>query len=231
MSGVLLMRDSRIQRDWPEVGVTAGGLSPGAAGLHLVGGLPLLRPGEQAFEAMLDGWRNQQLARRSVRSRCRSIRPRPSRVVIMSAMDWAVTKELRASCAADRSGWRSCAVSAVSCSAVSPVGWTRSSRCDRMASGSLLITEVEVQAAACADRVDQGLQLRRRGRLGPCLPPAPQRGPGGKPGADRPDRPRPGRRRGRRGGWPPSLRGRAPAAVPARGGVAGDRRTRRPSRS
>ncbi|MFJ7496602.1 site-specific integrase [Streptomyces sp. NPDC097727] len=38
-------------------------LAPGAAGLHLVGGLPLLRPDEQVFTAMLDGWRNQQLAR------------------------------------------------------------------------------------------------------------------------------------------------------------------------
>jgi integrase/recombinase XerC len=37
---------------------------PGAVGLHLVGGLPLLRPDEQVFKAMLDGWRNQQLARR-----------------------------------------------------------------------------------------------------------------------------------------------------------------------
>jgi integrase/recombinase XerC len=36
---------------------------PGAAGLHLVDGLPLLRPEEQVFEAMMDGWRNQQLAR------------------------------------------------------------------------------------------------------------------------------------------------------------------------
>jgi len=39
------------------------GLAPGAAELHLVGGLPLLRPEEQVFTAMLDGWRNQQLAR------------------------------------------------------------------------------------------------------------------------------------------------------------------------
>ncbi|MFG2563742.1 tyrosine-type recombinase/integrase, partial [Streptomyces sp. NPDC048496] len=38
-------------------------LAPGAVGLHLVGGLPLLRPDEQVFTAMLDGWRNQQLAR------------------------------------------------------------------------------------------------------------------------------------------------------------------------
>lgn len=35
----------------------------GAAGLHLAGGLPLLRPEEQVFNAMLDGWRDQQLAR------------------------------------------------------------------------------------------------------------------------------------------------------------------------
>ena len=32
--------------------------APGAAGLHLVD-VPLLRPEEQVFEAMLDGWRNQ----------------------------------------------------------------------------------------------------------------------------------------------------------------------------
>ncbi|OLT30463.1 integrase [Nocardiopsis sp. CNR-923] len=38
-------------------------LAPGSAGLHLVGGLSLLRPEEQVFEAMLEGWRNQQLAR------------------------------------------------------------------------------------------------------------------------------------------------------------------------
>ena len=53
------------------------------------------------------------------------------------------------------------------------------------ANGSLLIRDVEVQAAACRDRVDQGLQLRWRGRFGPCLPPALQRDPGGKPGAYR----------------------------------------------
>jgi integrase/recombinase XerC len=39
------------------------GPAPGAAGLHLVDGLPLLRPEEQVLEAMMDGWRNQQLAR------------------------------------------------------------------------------------------------------------------------------------------------------------------------
>jgi integrase/recombinase XerC len=38
-------------------------LPPGAAALYLVGGVPLLRPEEQMFTAMLDGWRNQQLAR------------------------------------------------------------------------------------------------------------------------------------------------------------------------
>jgi integrase/recombinase XerC len=34
------------------------GLLPGAAGLYLVDGLSLLRPEEQVFTAMLDGWRN-----------------------------------------------------------------------------------------------------------------------------------------------------------------------------
>jgi integrase/recombinase XerC len=35
----------------------------GGAGLHLVGGARLLHPREQVFEAMLEGWRNQRLAR------------------------------------------------------------------------------------------------------------------------------------------------------------------------
>jgi integrase/recombinase XerC len=39
------------------------GQAPGAAGLHLAGGVPLLHPDEQVFAAMLEGWRAQQLAR------------------------------------------------------------------------------------------------------------------------------------------------------------------------
>ncbi|MFD3688733.1 hypothetical protein ACFWTE_28390 [Nocardiopsis sp. NPDC058631] len=33
------------------------GRAPGEAGLQLVSGLPLLRPEEQVFTAMLQGWR------------------------------------------------------------------------------------------------------------------------------------------------------------------------------
>ncbi|MEV1173024.1 hypothetical protein [Nonomuraea sp. NPDC049784] len=36
---------------------------PGTARLQLVDGVALLHPQEQVFEAMVDGWRNQQLAR------------------------------------------------------------------------------------------------------------------------------------------------------------------------
>lgn len=36
---------------------------PGSARLQLAAGVPLLRPDEQVFEAMLTGWRNQQVAR------------------------------------------------------------------------------------------------------------------------------------------------------------------------
>lgn len=39
------------------------GRAPGAAALHLVPGVPLLRADEQVFAAMLDGWADQQLAR------------------------------------------------------------------------------------------------------------------------------------------------------------------------
>jgi integrase/recombinase XerC len=38
-------------------------VAPGSAGLQLAAGVGLLRPEEQVFTAMLDGWRNQQLAR------------------------------------------------------------------------------------------------------------------------------------------------------------------------
>ena len=34
------------------------GSAPGIARLQLVDGVPLLRPAEQVFDAMLDGWRN-----------------------------------------------------------------------------------------------------------------------------------------------------------------------------
>jgi len=44
--------------------VSDEGHAPGAAGLHLAAGLGLLRPEEQAFTAMLDGWAAQQAARR-----------------------------------------------------------------------------------------------------------------------------------------------------------------------
>ncbi|MCI2424368.1 site-specific integrase [Saccharopolyspora sp. K220] len=43
--------------------MTDGGRIPGVARLYLADGVPLLHPEEQVFAAMLDGWRNQQLAR------------------------------------------------------------------------------------------------------------------------------------------------------------------------
>ena len=48
--------------------VSRGAAAPGAVRLHLADGVPLLRPDEQVFQAMLDGWRNQQLARNLARS-------------------------------------------------------------------------------------------------------------------------------------------------------------------
>src|SRR5574341_1182202 len=58
------MRDSRIRCDDLEVPFMDGGRpAPGAAGLHVVAGLPLLRPEEQVFAAMLEGWGSQQMAR------------------------------------------------------------------------------------------------------------------------------------------------------------------------
>ena len=55
-----------------------GGQLVGSAGLVLVGGVALLHPEEQVFEAMLEGWGNQQLARNlaaaTVTSRLRQVR-------------------------------------------------------------------------------------------------------------------------------------------------------------
>lgn len=59
------MRYGRIKCERVEAGSLTGrgGVVPGASGLVLVDGVPLLHPEEQVFEAMLEGWANQQLAR------------------------------------------------------------------------------------------------------------------------------------------------------------------------
>lgn len=71
------------------------GLAPGSAKLHLVDGVALLRPEEQAFAAMLDGWRNQQLARRlafgTVEGRERMVRAFAAHV---DAFPWAWTPQM-----------------------------------------------------------------------------------------------------------------------------------------
>ena len=56
-------KSHRMRLHFGVIVVDSRGSAPGAARLHLADGLPLLRPEEQVFEAMLDGWRNQQLAR------------------------------------------------------------------------------------------------------------------------------------------------------------------------
>jgi len=48
--------------------VLGGSPCRGAVRLHLADGVPLLRPEDQVFTAMLEGWRNQQLARNLARS-------------------------------------------------------------------------------------------------------------------------------------------------------------------
>lgn len=69
--------------------------APGSAKLHLVDGVALLRPEEQAFAAMLDGWRNQQLARRlafgTVEGRERMVRAFAAHA---DAFPWAWTPQM-----------------------------------------------------------------------------------------------------------------------------------------
>ncbi|MER6523025.1 hypothetical protein ABT246_40200 [Streptomyces sp. NPDC001553] len=51
-----------VWRRWRE-GQSFSLIGPCSARPHLIAGLPLLRPDEQVFEAVIKGWRNQQLAR------------------------------------------------------------------------------------------------------------------------------------------------------------------------
>jgi integrase/recombinase XerC len=70
-------------------------LTPGVAGLHVVAGLPLLRPEEQVFAAMLDGWGSQQLARNlapgTVQGRQRAVRAFAAHA---GAWPWAWTPQM-----------------------------------------------------------------------------------------------------------------------------------------
>jgi integrase/recombinase XerC len=70
-------------------------LAPGAAGLHVVAGLPLLRPEEQVFSAMLEGWGSQQLARNlapgTVEGRQRAVRAFAAHA---GAYPWAWTPQM-----------------------------------------------------------------------------------------------------------------------------------------
>src|SRR3954447_1917098 len=53
----------------------------------------------------------------------------------------------------------------------------------QLSSGSLLAAEVEVERVALADGVEQGAELRRRGRVRPGAPAAPEEDPGVEPPA------------------------------------------------
>ncbi len=69
--------------------------APGTAGLHMVAGLPLPRPEEQVFAAMLDGWGSRQLARNlapgTVQGRQRVVRAFATHA---AAYPWAWTPQM-----------------------------------------------------------------------------------------------------------------------------------------
>lgn len=81
--------------------------APGAAGLHVVAGLPLLRPEGQVFAAMLDGWGSQQLARNlaagTVEGRRRMVRAFANHA---DAYPWAWTAQMVDDSCADLRGVR-----------------------------------------------------------------------------------------------------------------------------
>ena len=99
-----------------------------------------------------------------------------------------------------------------------------------MTSGSLLIRDVEIQARGLRRRSRSGLQLPGGGALDHAAHQRCNAIQGVSQARTARNRPGPGWRWGRRGGRPPSLRRRAPAAVPCRA-AARDQRTRCPSRS
>jgi integrase/recombinase XerC len=69
--------------------------APGMAGLHMAAGLALLRPEEQVFAAMLDGWGSQQVARNlalgTVQGRQRVVRAFAAHA---GAYPWAWTPQM-----------------------------------------------------------------------------------------------------------------------------------------
>ncbi len=60
--------------------------------------------------------------------------------------------------------------------------------------GSLLAAEVEVERVSVADGIEERSQFRRRGRIGPGAPAAPEEGPGVEPTANLAEGHRPGDR-------------------------------------
>jgi len=94
--------------------VDRGAVRPGAAGLVLAGGLPLLHPQEQVFDAMVDGWRNQQLARNLAAS---TVAGREEKVRAFArhsdAFPWQWTAQLADEWLGDLRGVRGCARSTV----------------------------------------------------------------------------------------------------------------------
>lgn len=72
---------TRIRCERWRVGGSVGfsGSVPGAARLHLLDGVSLLRPEEQVFRAMLAGFANQQLARNLAARRWKAVRARARR--------------------------------------------------------------------------------------------------------------------------------------------------------
>ncbi|GAA0564231.1 hypothetical protein A8924_2715 [Saccharopolyspora erythraea NRRL 2338] len=81
-----------------------------AARLHLVDGVALLRPDEQVFQAMLNGWRNQQLARNlafsTIEQRERTVR---AFVDYTNAFPWDWTPQFADEWFADLRAIRHCA--------------------------------------------------------------------------------------------------------------------------
>ena len=90
------------------------GVVPGSAGLVLADGVALLRPAEQVFEAILTGWRDQQLARNlafcTVESRLGSVRAFAAHA---SAFPWQWSAQLADEWFSDLRAVRHCARSTV----------------------------------------------------------------------------------------------------------------------
>jgi integrase/recombinase XerC len=144
-------------------------MSPGVAGLVLVEGVPLLHPEPQVFEAMLEGWRNQMLARNlAVSTITRTLQVRAFReYAIVYPWEWSASladewfADLRSIRHCTRSTARGYQVAIRGfCSYVTDPGYGWVAECERRFGTHAVQVITEVNAAAHVPDTESGPSKR-----------------------------------------------------------------------